>query len=110
MVSKVTKLKPAAKASSKPVTKKVKAMTEGAAYKHHKAGSRKCTIHQLWDTEGKEVAWVRGIKLGLSESSLRSWFGTWAREAGTGRVKGKAKVTAKSKSKANGSASATVTA
>jgi hypothetical protein len=89
------KIKPVAKAPGKPASKskgKASAMTEGAAYKHHKVGSRKATIHQLFDTEGKEVAWTRGIKLGLSENSLRSWFGTWAREAGTGRVKKGAKV------------------
>jgi hypothetical protein len=56
----------------------------------------------LFDTEGRETAWVRGIKLGLSENSLRSWFGFWSREAGTARVKKGAKVTAKVKSKTNG--------
>jgi hypothetical protein len=110
MVAKVTNMKPSAKARSKPATKgKVKTMTEGAPYKHHKVGSRKATIHQLFDEEGREVAWTRGIKMGLAENSLRSWFGTWAREAGTGRVKKNARVTAKVK-KANGTAEATANA
>jgi hypothetical protein len=85
-------------------------MKEGATYKNHKAGSRKSTIHELFDTEGREVAWTRGIKMGLAENSLRSWFGTWATEVGIGRVKKGAKV-AKVKSKVtNGTAEATANA
>jgi hypothetical protein len=102
--------KSTAKASSKPVAKpatktkpkgKAVLVKEGEAYKGHKVGSRKATIHQLFDEEGREVAWTRGIKLGLSENSLRSWFGFWSREAGTGKVKKGAKVKV-TKTKANG--------
>jgi hypothetical protein len=105
IVSKVTKMKPSAKATSKPATKpkpKGKAVMtkEGEAYKGHKIGSRKATIHQLFDTEGREVAWTRGIKLGLSENSLRSWFGFWSRESGASTKKPKV---AKVKTKTNGS-------
>jgi hypothetical protein len=105
------KLKPNAKAMSKPATKgKVKAMTkEGEGYKHHKAGSRKGVLHELFDSEGRETALVRGKKMGLADATLRAWTATWAREAGTGRVKGKPKVTAKAK-KANGTAEATANA
>jgi hypothetical protein len=46
-------------------------------YKNHMAGSRKGTIHQLYDEEGVEVAWTRGLKMKLKESSLRSWFARW---------------------------------
>ena len=94
MTTSKAKMKHVAKAPGKPASKpkgKASPMTEGAAYKHHKVGSRKATIHQLWDEQGREVAWTRGIKMGLAENSLRSWFGTWAREAGTGRVKKSAK-------------------
>ena len=31
----------------------------------NKAGSRKGTIHELFDQQGEEVAWTRGIKIGL---------------------------------------------
>jgi hypothetical protein len=103
--------KPAAKASNKPATKgKVKAMAqEEKGYKHHKAGSRKGTLHELFDSQGRETALVRGKKMGLADATLRAWIATWAREAGTGRVKGKAKVAAKAK-KANGTAEATASA
>jgi hypothetical protein len=59
----------------------------------HKTGSRKGTIHQLWDTQGAEVAWTRGIKMGLAEGTLRSWFGFWQHQSGKQPAK-----TSKSKS------------
>jgi hypothetical protein len=110
MISKSTKkpaAKPAAKATSKPATKgKVKAMAQEAkGYKHHKAGSRKGTLHELWDKEGRDVAWTRGKKMGLADNTLRAWFAASAREAGTGRVKKSAKVAkVKITKKANGTA------
>jgi hypothetical protein len=63
----------------------------------------------LFDTEGRETALVRGKKMGLADATLRAWFATWAREAGTGRVKKGAKVT-NTKTKANGTAEATANA
>jgi hypothetical protein len=54
-----------------------KSKDEASGYKGHKPGSRKSVIHQLYDTEGAEVAWTRGVKLRLKESSLRSWFSRW---------------------------------
>jgi hypothetical protein len=50
---------------------------EKTGYKNHMPGSRKGTIHQLYDEEGVEVAWTRGLKMKLKESSLRSWFARW---------------------------------
>jgi hypothetical protein len=50
---------------------------EKTGYKNHMAGSRKGVIHELFDKEGMEVAWTRGRKMGLKESSLRSWFARW---------------------------------
>jgi hypothetical protein len=49
----------------------------------HKAGSRKGTLHELYDKEGPKVAFTRGKKMGLSENSLRSWFSGVARQIGT---------------------------
>ncbi|HZC55695.1 MAG TPA: hypothetical protein VE396_06550 [Xanthobacteraceae bacterium] len=50
-------------------------------YKGHKPGSRKETIHQLYDREGADTAWTRGRKMKLAEGTLRSWFGQWQRGA-----------------------------
>jgi hypothetical protein len=84
--------KSAAKAASKPAPKGKVVMTgEDKGYKHHKPGSRKGVLHELWDKEGREVALTRGKKMGLADNTLRAWFATWAREAGTGRVKKSAK-------------------
>jgi hypothetical protein len=43
--------------------------------------ARKGKVHQLFDKEGADAAWTLGIKLKLAEGTLRSWFGTWRREA-----------------------------
>ena len=48
-------------------------------YKGHVAGSRKATIHELYDREGAGTAWTRGLKMKLKEGTLRSWFGQWQR-------------------------------
>jgi hypothetical protein len=58
-------------------------------------------IHQTWDESGP---YTRGLREKLKPNTLRSWFAAFAREAGTGRVKGKVTKVAKSKSKvkANG--------
>jgi hypothetical protein len=45
----------------------------------HKEGSRKGKVHQLFDEQGAEAAWVLGIKLKLKEGTLRSWFAAWKR-------------------------------
>jgi hypothetical protein len=90
--------KPTTKASNKPVIKNVKEMTEG--YKGHKPNSRKGQLHELYDKEGPEVAWTRGLKMGLSENSLRSWFRVWRGSASKPAKVAKPKV-AKVK-KANG--------
>jgi hypothetical protein len=50
---------------------------EDKGYKGHKVGSRKGQLHELYDKEGPEVTWTRGVKMGLSENSLRSWFRVW---------------------------------
>jgi hypothetical protein len=61
--------------------------------RQHKAGSRKSTIHELFDREGDETAWTRGLKIGLKEATLRTWFAHWRRQA----KPAKGKKTAKSK-------------
>lgn len=47
----------------------------------HKEGSRKSKVHALFETQGADAAWTLGIKLKLSQNTLRSWLGTWRREA-----------------------------
>lgn len=58
---------------------KVPQPTKG--YRGHKPGSRKETVHQLFDREGADTAWTRGLKMKLKEGTLRSWFGQWGRSA-----------------------------
>lgn len=48
-------------------------------YGGHKEGSRKGTIHELFDKEGQDVAWTRGLKVELKQGTLRSWFAAWKR-------------------------------
>ena len=45
----------------------------------HKEGSRKSKVHQLYDEQGAEAAWVLGAKLKLKEGTLRTWLATWRR-------------------------------
>ena len=77
--------KKTAKRNSKPKTAKpaTKLSTAGTApvqgYVSHKDGSRKGKVHQLFDEQGAEAAWVLGIKLKLKEGTLRSWFAAWKR-------------------------------
>jgi hypothetical protein len=61
-------------------TKAKKAPAKG--YAGHKEGSRKATVHEVFDNQGPEAAFTRGIKLKLSENTLHSWIATW-RRAGT---------------------------
>ena len=55
------------------------AMTPEQAYGVHQEGSRKGKVHQLFDEQGAEAAWVLGLKLKLKEGTLRSWFAAWKR-------------------------------
>jgi hypothetical protein len=66
--------------SKKPKVKEVEMSEQG--YLNHKPGSRKAAIHQLFDQEGPEVAWMRGLKMGLQPGSLRTWFSHWAKSEG----------------------------
>jgi len=43
--------------------------------------SRKARVRELYKEAGAEEAWVLGHKLKLKNGTLRSWFGTWRREA-----------------------------
>ena len=73
--------KKTAKGSSKPKATKAVNTTKARelGYGVHKEGSRKGTIHELFDKEGQDVAWTRGIKVGLKPGTLRSWFAAWKR-------------------------------
>ena len=66
--------------STKPATKPSKAATASEqTYGTHNEGSRKGKVHELFDKEGPEAAWVLGLKLKLKEGTLRSWFAAWKR-------------------------------
>jgi hypothetical protein len=73
-----SKSKVKAKAIPKVKAKLTKATTEGG-YLNHRPGRRKGTIHELFDREGPDIAWTRGLKMGLKETTLRSWFAHWTR-------------------------------
>ena len=75
--------KKTAKRNSKPKTAKsvTKPSAAGMApeqgYGGNKEGSRKSRVHQLFDKDGAEAAWV--LQLQLKASTLRSWFAAWKR-------------------------------
>ncbi len=59
----------------KQVYQPKQAVSEG--YKGHLVGRRKGKVHELFDKQGAEAAWTLGLKLGLKQGTLRSWFGAW---------------------------------
>lgn len=59
-----------AKRNSKPKTTKPVTKPSTAAM---------AKVHQLFDKDGAEAAWVLGLKLQLKASTLRSWFAAWKR-------------------------------
>jgi hypothetical protein len=66
--------------TTKPVTKpSTEAMAPEQGYGSHKQGSRKGKVHQLFNEQGAEAAWVLGLKLQLKAGTLRSWFAAWKR-------------------------------
>jgi hypothetical protein len=71
------------------------------AYKEHIEGSRKGRVHELFDKQDQEAAWVLGQKLGLKQATLRSWFGRWKRDAETTKHAPKAKKPVSKKKSAN---------
>jgi hypothetical protein len=85
--------KKTAKGKSKPKTTKSVAkpsttvMEPEQCYGSHKEGSRKGKVHQLFDEQGPESAWVLGLKLKLKEGTLRSWFAAWKRPQNNGKSK-----------------------
>lgn len=44
------------------------------------AGRRKTKVRELFERDGAEAAWVLGLRLGLKEGTLRSWFSSWRDE------------------------------
>jgi hypothetical protein len=54
-------------------------------YGAHKEGSRKGKVHELFNKEGPEAAWVLGLKLKLKENTLRSWYASWKRLQGNSK-------------------------
>ena len=55
--------------------------TAGRGYANHLKGSRKEATHIAYDTKGPQAAEALGLAAGLKQSTLRSWFGHWARAA-----------------------------
>lgn len=73
--------KPAKPAGKLPTTAKALKRAVG----DHKEGSRKSKVHELFNKEGSESAWVLGLKLKLKEGTLRSWFAAWKRLQSEGK-------------------------
>jgi hypothetical protein len=53
--------------------------------------SRKSKVRDLYNREGAEAAFVLGTKLKLKPSTLRTWIGTWRRDAAKATPKPPAK-------------------
>jgi hypothetical protein len=78
--------KKSTKGAPKPkTTKPATTTTARREYGVHKEGSRKGKVHELFDKEGPEAAWVLGLKLKLKENTLRSWFASWKRLQGNSK-------------------------
>jgi hypothetical protein len=45
--------------------------------KRPRDGSRKAKVYDLYQETTKEAAIAYGLSLGLKESTIRSWIGTW---------------------------------
>jgi hypothetical protein len=97
--------KSATKVTAKPAMKpnEVKTMKLDGYRGMHKTGSRKGTLHELFDTQGREVALTRGKKMGLADNTLRAWINAW-RDKSAPKAKVTAKPKSKVKTKANGAA------
>jgi hypothetical protein len=78
--SKSKAIKPATKSSTA-------AMPPERRYGGHNEGSRKGKVHQLFNEQGSEAAWVLGLKLKLKGGTLRSWFAAWKRLQSDGNEK-----------------------
>jgi hypothetical protein len=66
--------------TTKPATKpSTAAISLERSHGGHKEGSRKGKVHELFDKDGAEAAWVLGLKLQLKQTTLRSWFAAWKR-------------------------------
>jgi hypothetical protein len=86
----MTTTKKTSKTKGKPKVQ-AKPPTPDAAYAGHKPGSRKSVIHELFDRQDEQTAWVRGKKIGLKETTLRTWFAFWRRSAKPATAKKAAK-------------------
>jgi hypothetical protein len=51
------------------------------AYKNHRQGSAKGTVHKVFDSKGKAAAVSYGKTRKLKASTLNQWTNTWARES-----------------------------
>jgi hypothetical protein len=70
---------------SKPTKPATTMKARELSYGVHKEGSRKGKVHELFNKEGPEAAWVLGLKLKLKENTLRSWFAAWKRLQGNSK-------------------------
>ena len=72
----------ATKRKTAKVTKKTTKPVPPKKAKGHRgivAGTKKEQVAKIYDSHGRDVALAKGLKLGLTEGTLRSWTGTWKR-------------------------------
>jgi hypothetical protein len=61
---------------------------EIADHKIYKTPSlRKRKVHELFERQGPEAAWMLGLKLRLKQGTLRTWFGQWKRNTDETRAR-----------------------
>jgi hypothetical protein len=48
--------------------------------KRPREGSRKAKVYDFYHSATKEAAVAYGLTLGLKESTIRSWIGTWKKD------------------------------
>lgn len=76
---------PKASAKDKPAAKKAPAKKAAAAsgegYKGHRAGSRKETVHKVFDDKGRDAAIKKAADLGIQENTAKGWLYSWGSKA-----------------------------
>lgn len=49
-------------------------------YRDHRPGSRKGTVHEVFDTKGADAAMKAGRSRRLKESTVRVWMSQWKKK------------------------------
>jgi hypothetical protein len=63
-------------------------MSKTEGYKGHRPGTRKGTVHRVFDEKGAEAALKKALSLDLAKGTVYSWFSEW-RNPPASKAKGK---------------------